>query len=232
MAATWTKKATSSGGSEAPPAGKHKAVVVAVLDLGTHSEVFAGQKPRDMRKLYIVWELVEEFLAGTKRTHTLGREFTFSLGSKSKLREFIGEWRGKKIPDGEDYDVSRLLGKSCYLKVIHETSGDRTFARVSSADLPARGEAPFKPSYTPIAWSVDDENSDPPNEPWFPFIYGRSVRDTALASRERGGGTIPENGDNRAAGTVASHAKLNEPPFNEFDPPADGEQEDEDMDRF
>ena len=58
--------AASSGGDyENAPVGNHPAVLVAMIDIGTHEEDYQGAK-KQTRKIYLAWELVDEKKADGK----------------------------------------------------------------------------------------------------------------------------------------------------------------------
>src|SRR5436190_14013268 len=103
----WTMKPTKGGGeggfAKAPP-GNHAAVLVAIVDMGTHWNEFGGERKKQ-HKIYLVWELVGEQVAGTNRNHVIGVDLTYSLNEKAKLRKWIEARRGKPLPEDVEFDI-------------------------------------------------------------------------------------------------------------------------------
>src|SRR5579859_3411511 len=123
----WDQKVPDAGGDfEIPPAGNHPAVLIAMIDLGTHTEDFQG-KQTEAHKVFLVWELTEEKCAGYNRNHVIGRDYTLSLHEKAGLRKMLEGWRGRKYNTGEEINVSKVLGQPCFLNVSHKTKEDRTY---------------------------------------------------------------------------------------------------------
>src|SRR5579859_1912968 len=130
MSNPFTVKAKAGGGTEVPPAGNHPAVLVALIDLGTQRTEYNNQVSWQ-RKVYLVWELTTEQVAGTTNNHVIGRDYTLTFSSKSLLRGLIEKWRGRGFAENEEFDLSKLLGQKCLLTVIHKTSGnDRLYAKI------------------------------------------------------------------------------------------------------
>src|SRR4051812_15651725 len=111
----WTAKANNSEGGdfELPPGGMYPAVLVSLIDLGTHERTFNGQTT-EARKLFFVWELTGEF-DSKGQPFIVAQDYTWSLHKKAKLRAMIEEWRGKGMSDEEEFDLISLLGKPCML---------------------------------------------------------------------------------------------------------------------
>lgn len=182
---SWTNQAATSGGgnyTEAPPAGSHAANVVALIDLGTQDDTYPGAPPKKARKVFIVWELCNEFVEGTKNRHLIGRAYTLSAHEKSGLRGMLESWRGKKYAEGEQYDLEAILGKPCILNLVHgESNAGRTFAKVNGvAGLP-KGMTADKPSRPVI--SRECTSTDPLPD-WIPYIIGEDPREVIDRAEE------------------------------------------------
>ena len=54
----------------------------------------------------------------------IAKEYTLSLGAKSKLLPHLESWRGKKFTEDEKngFDVASVLGTACTIQVVHKTS--------------------------------------------------------------------------------------------------------------
>ncbi len=142
MAHAPIKASSKSSGKdfELVPAGTHFAICVGVYYLGIQAVTFDGET-KEQPKVYLRFEIpdiqieYEKNGEKVKGPAIIGREFTLNIGDKSNLGPFISNWRGKEFTkeEGEEFDVTSLLGKVCNLGVIHKTKGDKTYANISSA---------------------------------------------------------------------------------------------------
>jgi hypothetical protein len=182
MASPWKQKASSSQSQdrELVPQGTHPSACVALVDIGTQTRNYQGTDTTK-RMIFVVWELVEE-----ASKPVIGKDFTLSLHEKSLLRDFVRKWRGKDMAEGEEFDISVLLGKTCNLIVTHKKSGDRDFAKVEGVSGLLKSQKVGAPSREPFLWSVDDGDiADLPD--WLPYLYGKSIPDWVEESHERKG---------------------------------------------
>lgn len=172
----WKQRASSRGDGEgfakAPP-GNHPAALVAIVDLGDQKNEYKGVETVQ-RRAFFCWELVLEKVPGTSRNHLVGIDLTVSLNEKAKLRQWIEAWRGKKLADGEEYDISVLLGKKCLLNV-EEKNG---YPKVSGVAAVPRGMAVPEPQTKPFLWGCEKiEEEGGINLPdWLPYLYGESLK--------------------------------------------------------
>jgi hypothetical protein len=179
--------ASKGGGGDEydiPPAGSFAAALVAIIDLGTHREEFQG-KSKDVRKVFLVWELPGEKISGTGNNHVIGREFSLSFTPKSILRIFAEKWRGKSYNEGETIDIAKMLGKSCLLSIIHATSksSGSEFAKADSVSQLPKGMTVGATQHKPFLWELDSAE-DPPQHTWLPFIFGSPVHEKIHRSKE------------------------------------------------
>jgi hypothetical protein len=181
----------SFGGGEAmelPEEGQHLAVCVGMIDLGTHIEPgFQGAPDREARKCFILFELINEQKEDGS-AHVVGVEYTASLNSKSKLVGMLQKVRGKAYNDGEDVDVSAVVGKPCQVLINHKKSAaGRTYARVGDVTSAPKGTKGLKGSNMPILFIMDEESEEElevPTEAWLPYVVGESVADKIRRSPE------------------------------------------------
>ena len=186
----WGVTATSGGAkSEVPPAGSHPAVLVAIVDLGTHRETFKdeknGERTADLRKVLFAWELTSEPMSGMKDSnHIMTRDYNVTFSNKSSLRKMVEGWRGKAFAEGEGFDVGVLLGKACLLTVTHaESARGNTYAKIGGiAPLPKVMTAP-PPKRKLTTWM--ESGSDETELSWLPFLYGEPVADVVKRCLER-----------------------------------------------
>jgi hypothetical protein len=207
MATAFKGKATnkSSGSSEVPPAGAHPAVLIAVIDLGTHQDEYNG-KPTYLRKGLFVWELTAEKMSGTTgRNHVLGRDYTIGsgdgvvLGPKSGLRKMLEGWRGKPYGDGEDIDIVAPLGRPCVLTVKLGKSGKgNDYAKIEAvAPVPKGLNVPPAARCKPFAWEISEPGVGLPGDwSWLPYVYGEKVEDIIKSSYEYKGEAVPTSDRN------------------------------------
>jgi hypothetical protein len=200
----WTEQPKSGGGNgeDRPlaPAGNQPAVLVAMVDLGTQENSYQGKVSKN-RKLYLVWELVD-----APGRPLVGKDFTRSLHEKALLRRFVDSWRGKPLANGEDFDLSKLVGQPCMLDVQHHKSkdGKKTYAVVEGASsvpiLKGKRVEVTKPEHGPFAWHLDDGGEGKLPD-WLPYLYGRSVVEWIMDSEERKDGKREpgEEGDEEGA---------------------------------
>jgi len=135
-----TARQTGSGQDYEPiPAGTHRAVCYAVVDLGTqYQESF----DKHVHKVLICWELPDERIEverDGKRVdmpRAISRKYTMSLHKKAALRHDLEAWRGRAFTDAEleGFDLTKLLSAPCLLGVIHEQrkDGKGVYATISS----------------------------------------------------------------------------------------------------
>lgn len=198
-------KANSGGGefSELVPAGNHPAVLIGIIDLGTHSEQFQGQPPKDTHKVMLVWELPTEQKSDSKINHVIAGTYTYSFHKKAGLRVMIEKWRGKGYNEGEDFLISDMLGKQCLLSVIHKASADgsKTYANVAGAAGMPKGMKCPPAQNKPICWAIGD--GPVPDDPWLPRSYGEKLADVIARSKEaQGRPVLPSSEELEAAGVA------------------------------
>jgi hypothetical protein len=179
------KSASTSDGTpfEKPPAGTHSAVLIAMIDLGTHEKEFKG-KMRKNRKIFLVWELVDEFRKD-KTPHVIGREYNLFFGETSALTELLETWLNKKIPPGTHPKLTAMLGRACNLTVVHKQSksSDREYANIDAVTPLKKGEVIKSPARAPFFWDLGMP-SEPPAHDWLPYNIGEPLVDWIKRSPE------------------------------------------------
>lgn len=136
------------------PAGNHLARCYGMVQIGTVKEesgIYAG---KESHKVRISWETPHEchdFGKGMQ-PFAIHKEFTLSMNEKSTLRKMLESWRGKAFSEDEakSFDITKLMGKSCMLNIIHKTSASgNTYSDISSiATLPKGLECPAQVNAT------------------------------------------------------------------------------------
>ncbi len=161
----WINKNKSS---DAIPAGSYEAVLVAIVDLGTHKENYQGNVS-ERRKIYFCWELTRY------GNRLIANVYTLSFHKKAKLRALIEGWRNKEFEDGESFDMAKLLGKSCMVNVVHVNG----YAEVAGVSVSSKSD---KPKNTPIVYEIEGDNFV--DLYWLPLIYGKKIEDVITSSIE------------------------------------------------
>lgn len=145
--------AKERGGAEIEPvpAGVHVATCFGLVDLGIHANaVFGGEQ----HKILVQWELPEvraEFErdgAKVNQPRAISKRYTLSLSEKANLRRDLESWRGRKFtaPELAGFDLRALLGATCQLQIVHETSKEnRTYATIAAIMALPKGTPKPKP---------------------------------------------------------------------------------------
>lgn len=117
---------------ENAPAGAHVARCFRVIDLGTQTFSVKGET-KQAWQCVITWELGKTMSDG--KPYTINEKYTVSLNEKAKLNAILEGWRGRKFTDVErnGFEMKNLLGKVCFLNIVHSSRGDKTYANVASA---------------------------------------------------------------------------------------------------
>ncbi len=180
----WTQKANSGGGNfEACPAGTHPAVLVGIIDLGTQDENFNGVAKK-AHKAFLMWEIPGEKDA-SGQSHIIGREYTVSFHEKAGLRQMVEAWRGKPFTEGEEFDLSKLMGQACLLTVITEEKNGKTFSKLKGVGGLIKGMAKPVATIAPISFNLEENHPSAfPTFEWLPWSYGSKLIDIAANSPE------------------------------------------------
>jgi len=117
---------------EIAPAGTHTARCYMVVDLGNQKTTYQGQD-KVQHKVLIGFELPGELMSDG-RPFAVSARYTLSLSEKANLRSVLESWRGRGFTEEEcnGFDITKLLGQPCMLTVVHNKSGEKTYANISS----------------------------------------------------------------------------------------------------
>lgn len=146
----WTQSSGSTFQNAEP--GSHAAVCTRVIDLGTQSSEWQGEK-KFARKVTIGFELDDTMEDG--RPFYTSRTFTVSLHEKSALRKFLSGWRGRDFTPEElgGFDPRKLIGAGCLLSLVQ--NGE--YVNIDAAAKLPKGMAAPKPVDT-IFYSIDEHD--------------------------------------------------------------------------
>lgn len=186
----WKQRATSGGGEfDVPDAGSHPAVLVALIDLGTHDEEFDDKKKqtkviKQIRKVYMAWELPTEAKPGGGGNFVVARDYGLFFSQNSNLRKMVEKWRGRGLDDGEEFDLTKLLGKSCLISLVQKVSQNgNKYCKIDGVGQLPKGMTCPPATVTPVQWDVG--SGDPiPETPWLPYLYGEPLKQVIERSAE------------------------------------------------
>jgi hypothetical protein len=136
------------GGDFAPaPTGAHLARCYRIIDLGTQVRPWQGQD-REIKQVLISWELPDTKIPDGKlagKPFSISERFTGNINPKSKLKAVLEAWRGRQFTKEEldSFNMQNVLGKSCYLNVVHSNNNGKTYANIASVmPVPAGMKVP------------------------------------------------------------------------------------------
>jgi hypothetical protein len=139
------------------PAGTHPAICYRIVLMGTQQSNDFG--PR--QKFNISWEIPSETIVveGKPVPMTISRTYTFSMNSKSALRQMFATWRGRDFTKDElaGFDVAAVLGKPCLITVA---IGENGKPRVESVAGIVKGMQLPKPHHPLVQYSYEDGRND------------------------------------------------------------------------
>lgn len=144
----------TTGASEYPkvPTGVHNARCVRVIDLGTQRNDYGGNITYK-RQVLIIWEIPDQIT--NDQPMTISKFYTLSLHEKANLGMDLVSWRGRPFTEQEKqgFDITKLLGITCQINVMHNDSGKE---KVSSV-MPLGKDTQLKDQYhESISFSIDD----------------------------------------------------------------------------
>jgi hypothetical protein len=184
----WGVTATNSGGNndELPPAENNPAVLVGLIDLGTHDEEYQG-KHYQARKALLCWELTADHKSdGSPFIVTRDYSISEKLSKKSGLRVMLESWRSEPLNDKESINLLGLLGKPCLVNIIHsESARGNKYAKITGISKVPKGTTVPKPLCQPFEWHIGSGDFQAPD--WLPYLYGEPVEDVIKRSHELGG---------------------------------------------
>lgn len=130
-----------TGGNFTPaPAGTHIARCYRIVDIGTHTDEYAG-KANTRNKVVFFWELPNEMVETDEgmRPALATKFYTNSLNEKATMRADLEAWRGQAFTADElkRFDLSTIIGKPCMLTIVAD--GDKR--KVSSVSGMPKGMA-------------------------------------------------------------------------------------------
>lgn len=145
------------------PAGNYVARCYSMVHIGTVTEEILGES-KTLNKVRITWELPTELRvfdeSKGEQPMVISKEYTLSMHEKAALRKDLESWRGKGFTEeqAKSFDITKLLGVSCMLNIIHKVSKTGTeFATISGiSGMPKGLECPKQVNPT-FEWNFTDK---------------------------------------------------------------------------
>lgn len=158
MSLTVSAKQTSNKEYELAPAGNHLAICFQMVDLG---EQYNAKYDSWQHKVQIGWELPNELMADG-RPFMVSSRYTMSLNEKAILRRDLESWRGRPFTAEEEagFDLKNVVGKPCMVNVVHNPSGDRTYANIKSVAAIPKGMTVPDQVNDSVIFEIDQTNPD------------------------------------------------------------------------
>lgn len=202
-------KESGGGGYEPVEEGMHQAVCYGVYDLGTQ---FNERYNNSQHKVLLCWEFPEIRVAFEKDgkefdlPKAIYKEYTLSLGEKANLRKDLQTWRGKSFTKEEllGFDITKLLGVNCLIQVVHNESGGKVYANISTI-VPVPQKQWVNPENEPRYYSIEEGMDLPENTP-------KWIQDKILNSQEFKSMGHPDDPQDDPAGPVPPIDAYNDTP--------------------
>lgn len=183
----WKQTATSSGGGGGEyrlcPAGPKIARIVGMFHIGRIDKF-----GKDQDTIILVFETLKKGDDG--KSFILAEEYHFSPNIKSNWRQMIESLLSQSFSDGQEYDVSELLGMFVRVDIKHSPNADGTKTYHNVGGVQALGEEDAIPPADKfqcplVLWSVlGGERFPEQHNGWLPFVYGQAIQVKAGGSNE------------------------------------------------
>ena len=138
--------------------GTHLAVCGLLVDLGLQlNKKYNKLQP----KVLIGWELPDQTYTdsnGDEKPKMVYNRYTANLNEGSNLRRDLATWRGRDFTPDEldEFKLQNIVGKSCFINVIHNDYNGKTYANVSGIMALPKGVNPGKLSEPALVFDIDD----------------------------------------------------------------------------
>lgn len=154
------------------PVGQYQGVCCELLDWGQSEKVYKNQQtgkdePRIVWEVQYVFQLNQVDPETGKRYEVRSKKLNaMTLGEKSGLRAFMLAFRGHDLTEAElkppGLDIESVIGRNAIISVVHNQSGDKTYANIGSIMPIMQGMPEIQPlDYeSKQAW-VDQQKANP-----------------------------------------------------------------------
>ncbi len=190
------QKGTSGEEFEKVPEGNHRAVCVAVVDLGEQYTMFKARNDKEQDRegwtpqVYLVFELLDEKREKDGLPHCIGMVYAAFLSDRANLHGVYGSLMGSVPADVEDADLPGLAGKACMVEVKWvpgKKDPSKLYDKLTKVAGPIAQDRkkPPRSISPPVVFDIDDGEEF--TTEWLPRIYGKTVQDVIKASKQRSG---------------------------------------------
>jgi outer membrane biosynthesis protein TonB len=179
------------------PAGTFPAVLIGIIDIGTHLKTFLDGRQAETREVDLVFELDELRPDGTR--HLIGVQASMTLREGSKLRELIENLLSAALDNGPSFDVADLLGRACLVGVAQlESRKGNAYHKITTVTSLPRGMPAPQPQNELVFYHTS-MGPPPPILETFPHVFEGGQLKPLLAVIES---SVERQGQRaRAAGT-------------------------------
>lgn len=184
------------GGGDFKPveAGTHMAVCTQIVDIGLQKG--SEQFPKPQHKVVLRFEIPSERIEfdGKDAPAVISKSFTASMNEKATLRKYLESWRGKTFTDAEaeQFDVSKLLGVTVMLSVVHKESGGKLRANIAALSAPPKGMPPVKPEGDVFIYDEEHKENYDKLSKYLKESVDNQIRQGATADEVYGGFATPK----------------------------------------
>lgn len=135
--------ATDNGIERKPiPAGNYPARCTQMIEIGTVMGMYGAKK-----KVRLGWELPDELVTFSPekgpQPQFISQEYSLSMNTRASLRIMLESWRGKGFTkeEAKKFEITKLLGVTCMINIIHKTSedGSRVYASIGNISSIPKG---------------------------------------------------------------------------------------------
>lgn len=138
--------------------GTHLGVCGLLVDLGLQlNKKYNKLQP----KVLIGWEIPDQTYTdanGDTKPKMVYNRYTANLNEGSNLRRDLATWRGRDFTPDEldEFKLQNIVGKSCFINVIHNDYNGKTYANVSGIMALPKNVNPGKLSEPALVFDIDD----------------------------------------------------------------------------
>ena len=205
---TGTATKGGDGTFEVCPVGNHPAVIVGVIDVGTHMSDYMEGENKPQRQAFVVIQ-IDNGDAETARKD--GRPFAFlrrialqqRYGPKAAARTLLQKALGRELAEGENVVIKDMLGLNIMADIVHTAKGDKTYDKLKDITSYPKKMARIEPAAEPFLCRFDDPV---PALDWLPRWFGQTIEDYRKASHEVAG--TPEDRKTEGPNYVEAHVIL------------------------
>lgn len=172
---------------EKVPAGNHRAVIVAVIEMGTHvEEAYKKGAPDVSRfKINLVYELLDVEKEDGKDAWIIGHTYTASNFADAPIMKVCAAAFQRPMAKDEEPDLEKLVFRVVLVNVVHEAGKadpSKIFDKVKDVSpIPdVMKKMPVRPKYVPCYHALGTYAE----HDWHPRIFGVKVVDKIKESSE------------------------------------------------